>query len=176
LYLYIVMYNIFMKAEKAILQYLSDSRDKKITRYKGFRTGFLGLPDFAYYKYQTLANRCSELKNKGYIKQVNGDYFITFKGEEFLNKKEHIIFKKFKPNKTENDPKDLLLLYDISEQKRSERNWFRRELRHLHFIMIQRSVWVGPSPLPNEFTQYLKNLNLKNEIKTIKLENGYKVK
>jgi len=162
-----------MSVEKSILQYLSDNRGKHVIRYKGMRVGFLGLPDFKYFKYQTLANRCSELKNRGYIKEANGDYFITYKGEEFLNKNTKDRFIKFISEKTDKDPKDLLLLYDIPENKKSEREWFRRELRNFNFVMIQRSVWVGPSPLPKEFTAYLKSLGLKDMIKTFKLEKGY---
>ncbi len=162
-----------MSAEKDILQYLSDCKDKKVIRYKGFRTGFLGLPDFDYYKYQTLANKCSRLKNNGYIKEINGDYFITYKGEEYLNKKNRVNFKKFKSEKKKNDPKDLLILYDIPQDQTSIRNWFRRELRNFHFIMIQRSVWVGPSPLPEDFIQYLKEIKIYDDFKTFRLEKGY---
>ena len=42
--------------------------------------------------------------------------------------------------------------------------------------MIQKSVWVGPSPLPQDFIFYLKEVDLENEIKTFKLEKGYKTK
>ena len=66
-----------MSAEKLILEYLSESKGKQVTRHAGVRLGFLGLPDFKYYKYQTLANRCSMLKSGGYIKEFNGTYFIT---------------------------------------------------------------------------------------------------
>lgn len=162
-----------MSAEKLILEYLSENKSKQAVRHAGIRLGFLGLPDFKYYKYQTLANRCSFLKSRGYIKEVNGIYLITYKGEEFLNKKSRFIFKKFITKKTDKDPKDLLLLYDIPENKKAQRNWFRKELISFHFIMIQRSVWVGPSPLPIEFTQYLKSVGLKDTIKTFKLEKGF---
>lgn len=165
-----------MSIEREVLQYLSDNRGKRISRYKGVRVGLFGLPDFKYYKYQTLANRCSELKRNGYIKEVNGEYLLTFKGEDFLNKKIKNNFKKFEPNKSKDDPKNLLLLYDIPQEKTSQRNWFRRELIKFHFIMIQKSVWVGPSPLPQDFISYLKEVDLENEIKTFKLEKGYKTK
>lgn len=161
-----------MSAEKTILEYLKNSKEKNTISHAGVRLGFLGLPDFEYYKYQTLANRCSDLKNKGYIKEIKGKYFITHKGEEFLDKKERFSLKRFESNKTNKDPKNLLLLYDIPEDKKSHRDWFRRELINFHFIMIQRSVWVGPSPLPKEFTEYLKEVGLKNSIKTFKLEKG----
>ncbi len=162
-----------MSVEKTILQYLSDIKNEKIVSYSGVRTGFLGLPNFKYYKYQTLANRCSDLKNRGYIKESNGHYYITYKGEEYLNQKDREIFEKFHTDKTNKDPKNLLLLYDISEDKKSHRDWFRKELKILHFIMIQRSVWVGPSPLPKEFKEYLKSIGLKDAIQTFKLEKGF---
>ena len=162
-----------MSAERLILEYLSENKNEPTIRHAGVRLGFLGLPDFKYYKYQTLANRCSMLKSGGYIKEINGICFITHKGEEFLSKKSKVIFKKFEPNKTEKDTKDLLLLYDIPEDKKAQRNWFRKELINFYFIMIQRSVWVGPSPLPTEFTQYLKSIGLKDTIKTFKLDKGY---
>ncbi|MCX6753788.1 MAG: hypothetical protein NTV03_01900 [Candidatus Nomurabacteria bacterium] len=162
-----------MSAEKLILEYLSENKSKPAIRYAGVRLGFLGLPDFKYYKYQTLANRCSLLKSGGYIKETNGIYFITQKGEEFLNKKNKTVFKKFESSKTDKDPKDLLLLYDVPEDKKAHRDWLRKELVNFNYIMIQRSVWVGPSPLPKEFTQYLKDIGLKDTIKTFKLEKGY---
>ena len=103
-----------------------------------------------------------------------GNYVITYKGELFLNEKTRTILKKFTPEKTENDPKDLLILYDIPEDKKTERNWFRRELRKFHFVMIQRSVWVGPSPLPKDFIKYVQEIKIKDNFKTFKLAKGFK--
>ncbi|MCC6323296.1 CRISPR-associated endonuclease Cas2 [Candidatus Nomurabacteria bacterium] len=164
-----------MSIEKEILKYLSENKNKRVIRNRGVRIGFLGLPDFKHYKYQTLANRCSDLKNKGYIKEVNGTFLITYKGEEFLNQKSRDTLKVFETERGDKDPKNLLLLYDIPEDKRSERNWFRRQLVKFHFVMIQRSVWVGPSPIPKDFLEYLKSVGLKDTIKTFKLEKGYTV-
>lgn len=164
-----------MSAEKLILEYLSKNKNEPSIRHAGVRLGFLGLPDFKYYKYQTLANRCSILKNMGYIKEVNGIYFITYKGEEFLNKKSRFILKKFKSNKTDKDPKDLLILYDIPQNQTSIRNWFRRELQSYYFVMVQRSVWVGPSPLPKDFLQYVKEMKISENFKTFKLEKGLNI-
>lgn len=163
-----------MSAEREILKYLSESKTKRVIRYKGIRTGFLGLPDFKHYKYQTLANKCSSLKQKGFIKEINGTYLITEAGERFLSKKEKIFFKTFTSLKSEKDPKNLLIIYDIPQDQTSIRNWFRRELRVFHFVMIQRSVWVGPSPLPKEFLDYLKEIKIMGNFKSFKLQKGYK--
>lgn len=164
-----------MSAEKLILEYLSKNKNKPTVRHAGIRLGFLGLPDFKYYKYQTIANKCSLLKSGGYIKEINDVYFITRKGEEFLNKKIKTNFRKFTSYKTDKDPKDLLILYDIPQNQTSIRNWFRRELISFHFVMVQRSVWVGPSPLPKDFLEYVKEMKISENFKTFKLEKGLNV-
>lgn len=165
-----------MSIEREILEYLNNNKGKRVVWNRGTRIGFLGLPDFKHYKYQTLANRSSELKRNGYIKETNGNYFITQRGQDFLHKNTRQNLKIFESERGEKDQKDLLLLYDIPEDKRSERNWFRRQLVKFHFVMIQRSVWVGPSPLPKDFLDYLKIVGLKDTIKTFKLEKGYTTK
>lgn len=73
-----------------------------------------------------------------------------------------------------NVPKNLLLMYDIPHAKKKERDWFRRQLKNFDFVMVQKSVWVGPSPLPAEFSAYLKRIGLQKEFKTFKLAKAYK--
>jgi DNA-binding transcriptional regulator PaaX len=160
-----------MSVEREILEYLN--KKKSVIRYKGIRVGFLGLPDFQHYKYQTLANKFSILSQKNLVKKMpNGEYIITTKGKILLEKGKDIL-KMFETEKDENSSKDLLIVYDIEENKKKERNWFRRHLKKFHFIMIQRSVWVGPSPLPKDFSNYLKEIKLGNNLKTFKLSRGY---
>lgn len=60
-------------------------------------------------------------------------------------------------------------MFDIPEEKKAEREWFRFHLKRFGFEMIQRSVWVGPAPLPKEFLVYLEEIDLKSCIKTFKL-------
>ncbi|MBK5215715.1 MAG: hypothetical protein JJE53_02830, partial [Candidatus Pacebacteria bacterium] len=42
-------------------------------------------------------------------------------------------------------------------------------------IMIQKSVWVGPSPLPKDFLLYLKEIEIGDDFKIFKLAKSYKV-
>jgi len=93
-------------------------------------------------------------------------------------KKEKKIIKRkylysFVSNFNQDAPKNLLLIYDIPEGKKKERDWFRRQLRNFDFIMIQKSVWVGPSPLPKDFLDYLKRISLEKNFKTFKLAKSY---
>jgi len=89
-------------------------------------------------------------------------------------KDKRFYMKSFHVDIVKNTPRNLLLLYDIPEGKKKERDWFRRQLRNFDFRMIQRSVWVGPSPLLEDFMNYLKRIGLQSEFKTFKLAKPYK--
>ena len=72
-----------------------------------------------------------------------------------------------------NSPRDLVVMYDFPKDKIKERNWFRRHLQKFGYIMIQKSVWVGPSPLPKDFLNYVKSIGLLNQLVTLKLAKPY---
>jgi len=74
---------------------------------------------------------------------------------------------------SEKSPKNMIVMYDISHDKKKERDWFRRHLKRFGYIMIQKSIWVGPSPLPKSFLEYVKEIGLKNHLKTFKLAKSY---
>src|SRR3989344_8890700 len=70
-------------------------------------------------------------------------------------------------------PKNLIVMYDIPHLQKKERDWFRRQLINFEYIMIQKSVWVGPSPLPKDFLVYLKQIKIGDKFKTFKLAKSY---
>ena len=117
---------------------------KKYHNYKGVKVDSFGIPIFNM--------------NKNNVNKSIRGY------------SQHICFS-FKSDKTL--PKKLIIMYDISYEKRKERDWFRRHLKKLNFIMIQKSVWVGPSPLPKDFLDYVKSIGLLSQLKTFKLAKPY---
>lgn len=64
-------------------------------------------------------------------------------------------------------------MYDIPGDGKSEREWLVRQLKKFDYIMVQKSVWVGPSPLPNDFLKYIKSIGLSKRLKTLKLAKPY---
>jgi CRISPR-associated endonuclease Cas2 len=114
--------------------------------YRGIRVNAFGLPIFSQ-------NRKSRAKTKDRKKSF---YHITFVSP--FNK---------------DSPKNLIVMYDIPHLQKKERDWFRRQLVNFGYIMIQKSVWVGPSPLPKDFLDYLKKIKIKDNLKTFKLAKSY---
>ncbi len=72
-----------------------------------------------------------------------------------------------------NSLKNLIVMYDIPFELKKERDWFRRHLIKFGYVMIQKSVWVGPSPLPKDFLEYLKEIKIEDNFKTFKLAKPY---
>ena len=118
--------------------------ERKRFKYKGVSVNIFGLPDF------------SSSKKKINISSPKRHYLCSFISE----------FKK-------DAPKNLLLMYDIPHIMKKERDWFRRQLKNFDFVMIQKSVWVGPSPLPKDFLSNLKRIGLKESFKIFKLAKSY---
>jgi DNA-binding transcriptional regulator PaaX len=110
--------------------------------YKGVKVNSFGLPVF-------LENKSGRIKTKERKKNF---YHTTFSSP----------FKK-------DAPRNLMVLYDIPEAKKKERDWFRRQLQAFGFKMVQRSVWVGPAPLPKAFLSYVKHVGIEKDFKTFKL-------
>jgi CRISPR-associated endonuclease Cas2 len=117
---------------------------KKKLYYKGIRVNSLGLPIF----------KDNPKKNKDPQKRLyNTSFASPFK---------------------ENSSKNLIVMYDIPHEKKKERDWFRRHLVKFGYVMIQKSVWVGPSPLPKVFLEYVKEIEIGDGLKTFKLAKDYK--
>ena len=148
---------------------------KPMFRYKGMRVSAFGLPSYSNTSKKVCTNALCRLRNKGYI-EYRGEYILpTKKGKEYLkNKRESLAV--FSSTFKKDEPKVLLVMFDIPEGKKAQRDWFRFHLKRFDYKMIQRSVWIGPSPLPKEFMDYLKEIKLTDCIKTFKLAKAYKAK
>ena len=57
-----------------------------------------------------------------------------------------------------------LVIYDIPEVNRADRNSVRRLIKQLGFKLLQQSVWAHPLPCLAQFEQIRKNANLDKEL------------
>ncbi|MBI3305889.1 CRISPR-associated endonuclease Cas2 [Candidatus Nomurabacteria bacterium] len=117
-----------------------------MARYKGVRVNSFGLPDFGSFKRE----KYRKIPRKRSLYHVSFDSFFL-----------------------DNAPKNLIVMYDIPHGLKKERDWFRRHLIKFGYIMIQKSVWVGPSPLPKDFLDYLEEIKIGDKFKTFKLAKSY---
>lgn len=114
--------------------------------YKGVRVDMFGLPIL------------NDLKRKIIVKKNRKKSFYNISFPSYFR---------------DNAPKNLIVMYDIPHEMKKERDWFRRQLVNFGYVMIQKSVWVGPSPLPKNFLSYLKEIKIGDKFKTFKLAKSY---
>jgi len=146
--------------------------------YKGVRVNLLGVP--MLWKHEdrdrknSLKSTMFRLRKNGFIEIKSGKWILTKVGKEYFENKRKLSIKFASPFIL-NAPKNLLLMFDIPESRKAERNWLRWHLKEFQYFMIQKSVWVGPSPLPKKFGIHLKKIGLYNYIKTFKLAGSYRI-
>ena len=141
-------------------------------KYKGIHVNLFGIPKFKNYSKNSLSGTLSYLHKNGFIEGSDFGLQITHKGQRYIKKKMDSL-NKFYFNFNKNTPKNLMVMFDIPETKKAEREWLRWHLKKFNYSMIQKSVWVGPSLLPKEFLDYIEKIKIKDGLKTFKLAKGY---
>ena len=140
--------------------------------YKGCSVNLLGIPKFKTFSQNSISGTFSRLKKDGFIENIDDNLRLTLKGQKYIRKKINSL-KQFYCKFDKDAPKNLIVMFDILETKKAEREWLRWHLKKFNYLMIQKSVWVGPSPLPKEFLDYIKEIKIKDGFKTFKLAKGY---
>lgn len=143
--------------------------------YKGMPVNVFGFPIYGVNKYKKyyISNTILKLQKNNLIMKKENSWLITEKGKVYLQDRKKLL-KQFYAPLNKKPEKDLLIIFDIPEAKKAERQWLRNHLVRFNYFMIQKSVWVGPDPLPKEFLNYLKEIELDSCVKTFKLAKPYK--
>ncbi len=157
-----------------ILEILKELSDSSLN-YKGVRVNLFGLPKFKNCPPNTLSGSLAYMEKKGLLEYDIDKINITHKGREYIKRK-YDSLQQFNHKFEKDAPKNLIVMFDIPETKKAEREWLRWHLKKFHYAMIQKSVWVGPSPLPKEFLDYIETIKIKDGFKTFKLARGYDFK
>lgn len=127
----------------------------------------LGLPTGYKFSKPTFSVVLNRLQEQGFIAKTSGSrysvWILTNQGKDRLKSYGHFI----KPAKPDGVPR--LVMYDISEKERRKRDWLRYELVACGYDQLQKSVWLGYSPLPKEFIQSLKDMNLKDMVHIVSI-------
>ena len=151
-----------------------DAINKTSLPYKGVQVNILGIPKFKSRSYGSMHFMLSYMKKGGLAVYGDKGWHLTPAGRNYMKRKEDSL-RQFEHNFTKKSPKNLIVMFDVPETKKAEREWLRWHLKKFNYEMIQKSVWVGPSPLPKEFMDYISKIGLKDSIKTFKLARAYKI-
>lgn len=127
----------------------------------------LGLPTGYEFSKPSFSVTLNRLRSQGLVSKTGGSRYpvwtLTNQGKNKIKSYGYFI----KPAKVDGIPR--LVAYDIPEKERKKRDWLRYELVICGYNQLQKSVWLGYSPLPEEFIQSLKDLNLRNRVHIVSI-------
>lgn len=128
---------------------------------------FLGLDPSYEFRRPTFTAILSQLKAQGLVqpapKRGRRYWRITMAGRAALTKPRHSI--SHRPNGQKH-----LVCFDIPERDRAKRRWLRGELVACGYHQLQKSVWIGKTPLPQEFITALDTLGLHGRVHLLRVE------
>ena len=106
----------------------------------------------------------NRLQNKGLVEKKDNKYILTFLGLKY--------FKRIKQKNSDREIKKWdgrwrVVMFDIPEKLRKERNWLRHQLYGLEYQLIQKSVFLGKWPLTEDFFNEITERRLNNFIRLI---------
>ncbi|KKT43528.1 MAG: Transcriptional regulator, PaaX family [Candidatus Wolfebacteria bacterium GW2011_GWE2_44_13] len=108
-------------------------------------------------RYQRMVNLVCYLKRQGLVEQKENSILkLTEKG--LLRLQKNATVSRYVPlskgYKTEDDHLKVVI-FDVPEKRRKHREWLRFSLQNLGFKLLQKSVWIGKTKLPQEFFDQL---------------------
>lgn len=126
----------------------------------------------AYIELQRFYALLGYLKKQGIVGKDDSQgrkhvrWSITRKGSIKLEKEEGKP-ERYRPEK---DPVFRVIIFDIPETMRAERDWLREALRQLGFSFLQGSVWVGKRKVPEKFLYDLRKKKLLRYVHIFEVE------
>lgn len=121
----------------------------------------LGLDSSYQFSRKSFSTQLSRLQRRGLVERIGSKkravWKITEKGKDALHKKDKLVL----PAK---DGIQRLVIFDISEKERAKRIWIRAELISIGYQPLQKSVWIGEMPMPNQFLEKLDALQLHGKV------------
>jgi len=124
-----------------------------------------GLPTSYEFSKENFSAVLSRLKSQCLVYKSGGrryaKWLLTISGKNKLSS--------YKIDTIKPDGIPRLVMYDIPEKERGKRDLLRCELVSCNYKQLQRSVWLGYSPLPEKFIQNIKDFGLKNKVHIVSI-------
>jgi len=154
---------------------------KLIDLYQEIRDPFNLISGYYYYNNQSFTpddnkiikrykNFLYQLKKRNYLQKesdINKCHLIlTKKAKYYLRTK----YPKLYFNKKNWDKKMRLVIFDVQEVNRLQRNRLRKFLRQIGFVMLQKSVWLSPYNQLSILKKWLNENRLKEKILLIEAQ------
>lgn len=93
----------------------------------------------------------NHLQKQGFVARMKQDTRSLWKLTQTGRQKIKDIRHSPRRYAVESDNETKIIIFDIPEKEKKQRNWLRAALQHIQFTILQKSVWIGTSAIPKEF-------------------------
>lgn len=105
------------------------------------------------------------------LSQLKAEGLVTFDGSRksalwraTSRGRECIEVDRMRQLKIKKDGVARLVIFDVPEKERGKRDILRYELISLGYSQLQKSVWIGHFPLPEDFIELIEALRLRGNV------------
>lgn len=129
-----------------------------------FRYSGSGICSFWPKEFRNFRTSLSRLFSAGNIEKIikNGESFLIITSSGLNLLKSRIPLLRFRDQKW--DGKWLMVVFDIPEEGKTERDWLRRKMKDLGFARLQKSIYISPFKLGEECSEFFKAKKLENYV------------
>ncbi len=167
------LYNFKNKTGDSISKIISEKRGLPFSDFNIFRDEWTNENKKKYLKEKNRRNFskvAQHLKEQGYLKVLRikdkNTAIITTKGIDKLFNIQLKVFDK----KIRKDKKWQMVLFDIPENKRKNRDHFRRGIQYLGYKKLQKSIWVRQYDVLSKTEELIKRYGLKQFVELLLVE------
>ncbi|HBO16699.1 MAG: Transcriptional regulator, PaaX family [Candidatus Moranbacteria bacterium GW2011_GWE2_35_2-] len=121
---------------------------------------------------KTIRQSIRRLQKQGFVKKEGSSFLLTEKGRNILDyvlKRKKVLDKKW-------DKKYRVVIFDIPEDMRKDRDWLRGELYLLNYKQLQKSVFMSKYPLTSDLIREIKMRKIGNYVDYMLVEKIYSIK
>lgn len=130
---------------------------KRIEETKNFWDYYNELKDLKENSVRTILWR---LQKRGLVKKKEKKYKLTALGLNIVKN-----FNESKQPKEVWDGKWRIVMFDIPEKRRENRNWLRWQLVSLDYKSLQKSVFIGKQPIEEDFYEEILSRRLNQYVR-----------
>lgn len=122
-------------------------------------------------KRQKIHSALANLKRRGYLQKrkfkKSYGFILTNKAQK---KVLSLRLKSYRKNKIPNS-EQLLVFFDIPEKIKLTRELFRRKLKELGFVQLQKSIWITSYNVVEEVKELIQNYSIENQVQILRVKN-----
>lgn len=127
--------------------------------YKGIPVNIFGLPKLKKRSRDSIYVALSRMKKSGLLDKDLQGWLVTPAGREYLKRKQDSL-RQFEFKFEKSAPRNLIVMFDIPEERKAEREWLRFQLKKGRYVMIQKKC------LDRAITVAKRIFSVSKEIKT----------